>query len=204
MSADILNINDFAASLAMLLGVDDLAAWEIVANIDELVRKKISTLGSDYTVNNAVAIHRSATIEAHAILKPPVIISEKCFVAAHCLMRGGVFVGPGAIIGPGSEVKSSIILNNSALAHFNFAGDSVIGSNVNMEAGSVIANHFNEREDKTISVVVNGKKFIIPSKKFGALVGDNSRIGANAVLSPGTILKPGSIVKRLELVDQCA
>jgi acetyltransferase-like isoleucine patch superfamily enzyme len=40
------------------------------------------------------------------------------------------------------------------------------------------------------------------ANKFGALVGDNSKIGANAVLTPGTVLTPNSIVKRLELIDQ--
>jgi len=39
-------------------------------------------------------------------------------------------------------------------------------------------------------------------EKFGALVGDDSRIGANAVTTPGTLLPPRSIVRRLELVDQ--
>ena len=49
----------------------------------------------------------------------------------------------------------------------------------------------------------NGKPSPIDSIKFGALIGDGTRIGANAVLSPGTILAPNSIVKRLELVEQC-
>ncbi len=36
----------------------------------------------------------------------------------------------------------------STLAHFNFAGNSIIGSHVNLEAGAVIANHYNERTEK--------------------------------------------------------
>jgi UDP-N-acetylglucosamine diphosphorylase / glucose-1-phosphate thymidylyltransferase / UDP-N-acetylgalactosamine diphosphorylase / glucosamine-1-phosphate N-acetyltransferase / galactosamine-1-phosphate N-acetyltransferase len=100
-------------------------------------------------------------------------------------------------------VKTSIILAKSALAHFNFAGDSIIGSNVNMEAGSVIANHYNEREQKEIAVMIDGKCMPTGCQKFGAVIGDFSRIGANAVLSPGTILEPRSIVKRLMLVEQC-
>jgi len=94
-------------------------------------------------------------------------------------------------------------MSGSALAHFNFVGDSLIGSYVNMEAGSIIANHYNERLDKTLYVMLNKKKTKIEVTKFGALVGDHSKIGANAVLSPGTILLPESVVKRLELVEQC-
>jgi hypothetical protein len=40
------------------------------------------------------------------------------------------------------------------------------------------------------------------TQKFGALVGDHSKIGANAVLSPGTLLLPHTLVRRLELVEQ--
>jgi hypothetical protein len=51
--------------------------------------------------------------------------------------------------------------------------------------------------------MLNKKKTQIEVTKFGALVGDHSKIGANAVLSPGTILLPESVVRRLELVEQC-
>jgi len=42
------------------------------------------------------------------------------------------------------------------------------------------------------------------STKFGALVGDGSRIGANAVLAPGALLLPASAVRRTQLCDQDA
>ena len=31
-------------------------------------------------------------------------------------------------------------------AHFNFVGDSIIGNDVNIEAGAILCNHYNERE----------------------------------------------------------
>ena len=71
-----------------------------------------------------------------------------------------------------------------------------------MEAGSVIANHHNDRDDKIIDIVIDGRRIKTNVEKFGALVGDHSKIGANAVLSPGTVLAPKSIVGRLELVNQ--
>jgi len=90
-------------------------------------------------------------------------------------------------------LKSVILFPNANLAHFNFIGDSIVGSNVNFEAGSIVANHFNERVDKEIFPGVT---------KFGALIGDNSKIGANAVLSPGTILEKNTVVARQELVNR--
>jgi NDP-sugar pyrophosphorylase family protein len=105
-------------------------------------------------------------------------------------------------IGPSSEIKQSIIFDKTAIAHFNYIGNSIIGVNTNFEAGSICANHYNEREDKRIFVTHNNTLIDTKTKKFGSLVGDNSKIGANAVLSPGTILEKNSIVKRLELVEQ--
>jgi acetyltransferase-like isoleucine patch superfamily enzyme len=66
----------------------------------------------------------------------------------------------------------------------------------------VIANHRNERKEKEIRAAIGGKQRRTGVEKFGALVGDRSRIGAHAVLAPGTILRPDSIVARLALIDQ--
>lgn len=153
-------------------------------------------------LDNKTVIHPTAIVENGVIIKGPVFIGPNCFVGAHAYLRGGVYLMGNNSIGPGCEIKSSIIFPKSNLAHFNFVGDSVIGSNVNMEAGAIIANHFNERTDKEISVLINGQLLKTGVTKFGALVGDNCKIGANAVLSPGTLLPPNTIVPRLALIQQ--
>jgi NDP-sugar pyrophosphorylase family protein len=181
----------------------DVAPWDITTSAAVHIIEKIKTLSEDYyTIHDHIAIHKDARIEEHVIIKSPAIISAGCFIGAHAYLRGGVFLGEGCSIGPGCEIKSSFIMPHTALAHFNFAGDSIVGSKVNMEAGAVIANHYNERTDKEISIVINGKKIATGITKFGALIGDGTKIGANAVLSPGTILSANSVVKRLELVEQ--
>jgi UDP-N-acetylglucosamine diphosphorylase / glucose-1-phosphate thymidylyltransferase / UDP-N-acetylgalactosamine diphosphorylase / glucosamine-1-phosphate N-acetyltransferase / galactosamine-1-phosphate N-acetyltransferase len=98
----------------------------------------------------------------------------------------------------------SFIFSNSGIAHLNDVGHSLIGSRVNLEAGAVIAVHFNEREDKSIHARWMGQFRLTNVEKFGAVIGDDCKLGANCVLSPGTILEPGRIVARLELVDQLA
>jgi len=177
-------------------------AWDITRELPTLLNACQSALGTDYTITEGIAIHRTATIEQGVVLKSPAIIGPGCFIGAHAYLRGGVFLGEGTTIGPGGEIKSSVILNRSATAHFNFVGDSVIGSDVNLEAGAVIANHYNERDDKRIAVRYDNRLLPTGTEKFGALIGDGSRIGANAVLSPGTILGRNSVVKRLELIEQ--
>ena len=204
MSNNMINLASYLQLLPSIFPeLNNIAPWSISSVIEQKLLDKLKLLGNDYSVSGQIAIHKTARIEEHVVLKGPVIISANCFVGAHAYLRGGVFLGDQSVIGPGCEVKSSVILTNSALAHFNFVGDSWLGSGVNMEAGSVIANHFNERSDKTIHVLLNGKKTALDVIKFGALVGDKSKIGANAVLSPGTILPLSSTVKRLELIEQC-
>ena len=176
--------------------------WEIIDNLENIVLQYLKTIGSDYKVKDRIAIHKTATIEPGVTLKGPLVIGKNSFIGAHAYLRGPIFLGNSVKIGPGSEIKQSIILDRTAIAHFNYIGNSILGQNINFEAGSICANHYNERQDKQI--YVKHEHVIIDTKteKFGALVGDHSKIGANAVLSPGTILEKNSVVKRLELIEQ--
>lgn len=176
--------------------------WEIIYDLKGIIKNILPTLNETFTIENGIAIHPSAMIEQGVILKPPMIILQDCKIGANAYFREGVILGKGVKIGPSCEIKSSIICSKTAIAHFNYVGNSIIGSRVNFEAGSIAANHYNERTNKEISVLFRDKTINTGVVKFGALVGDDSRIGANAVLSPGTILEKKSIIKRLELVEQ--
>ncbi len=176
--------------------------WEVTECLKDIIRLKLKTLNDDYKITDEVAIHKTAVVETGAVLKGPTIIGPDCVVGAHAYFREGVFLARSVKIGPGCEIKNSIILSGTAIAHFNYVGNSIIGRNVNFEAGSIAANYYNERLDKRISVLYRGEIIDTSVNKFGSLVGDGSRIGANAVLSPGTILERDSIVRRLELVEQ--
>lgn len=195
-------LSDYIQSFPSLINANNKAPWDITASIIQIINDIIPLLPDDYLVNDGVAIHGTAVIEKGVTLKAPAIIGPNCFIGAHAYLRGGVFLANHVSIGPGCEIKSSIICEYAAMAHFNFIGDSIIGSHANFEAGSITANHFNERMDKTISVKHNDAVMKTGVKKFGSLVGDRTKVGANAVLSPGTLLPPNSVVKRLELVEQ--
>jgi NDP-sugar pyrophosphorylase family protein len=176
--------------------------WTISNNLKNIIEKMIANLDDNYIIEDNVAIHKSAIIENNVIIKSPAIISKNCFIGANAYFREGVFLDHSVKIGPGCEIKNSIVCSGTAIAHFNYIGNSIIGRNINFEAGSIAANHYNERAVKKISVLYNGEIIETNSDKFGSLIGDNSRVGANAVLSPGTILVKNSIVKRLELIEQ--
>jgi NDP-sugar pyrophosphorylase family protein len=180
----------------------DIEPWTLLTILEAEIKQQLAQLGDEYVISDDVAVHKTATVDPTATIKAPAIIGPGCFIGPHSLLRGGVYLHEGVGIGPSCEVKHSIIGSNSALAHFNFVGDSVIGSHVNFEAGALTANHYNERQDKRISALVDGKPIQTDVTKFGALIGDGTKVGANAVTSPGTILAKNSVVKRLELVEQ--
>jgi bifunctional N-acetylglucosamine-1-phosphate-uridyltransferase/glucosamine-1-phosphate-acetyltransferase GlmU-like protein len=100
------------------------------------------------------------------------------------------------------ELKSTFMFRGSKVAHLNFVGDSIVGSDVNIEAGAIVANYRNEMDNKRILILWKGTIIDTGVEKFGALIGDNARIGANAVVAPGALIEAGTRLTRLGKVDQ--
>jgi len=195
-----MNIIDFNSNFSNYFDAEQYP-WKLTSNLKDIIEEIIPQLNDDFNICEGIAIHKSVIIENNVTLKRPFIALENCYISANTYFREGVFLDQSVKIGPSTEVKSSIICSHTSIAHLNYIGNSIIGQHVNFEAGSITANHYNEREDKQIIVKVNNNLIETGVTKFGAMVGDYSKIGANAVLSPGTILKKHSIVKRLELIE---
>jgi NDP-sugar pyrophosphorylase family protein len=185
-----------------LVHEQEKSPWGLIENLERIILSRISLLDNEFKIVNNIAIHKTAVIENGAVLKGPIIIDKNCFVGAHAYLRGPIYLGNHVKIGPSVEVKQSVILDESSIAHFNYVGNSIIGQQVNMEAGSICANHYNERENKHIYINFQGQIINTKAIKFGALIGDAAKIGANAVLSPGSLIDKKQIVKRLELIEQ--
>jgi NDP-sugar pyrophosphorylase family protein len=181
---------------------ENLLPWEITRQLSAFIYDRILVLNDDFTIKDGIALHKNAIVESNVVIKAPAIVGNGCFIGSNAYLRGGCFLISKVSLGPGCEIKTSLLFQETSIAHFNFIGDSIIGQNVNFEAGAVTANHFNESADKTIHVFIGTELINTGTDKFGALIGDHSKIGANAVLSPGTVLQPHSVVKRLELVEQ--
>jgi UDP-N-acetylglucosamine diphosphorylase / glucose-1-phosphate thymidylyltransferase / UDP-N-acetylgalactosamine diphosphorylase / glucosamine-1-phosphate N-acetyltransferase / galactosamine-1-phosphate N-acetyltransferase len=185
-----------------LSSISSLEPWNACDQASSIISSLLLQLPDEYVIKNGNAVHKTATIEVGAVLKAPCIIGPNSFVASYAYLREGVWLDSNVIIGPSCEIKSSFIFSGSKIAHFNYVGNSIIGRNINIEAGAIIANYRNELDDKEAMCIINGKKIKTSIKKFGALIGDGCRIGANAVLAPSTILEPKTIVNRLALIDQ--
>ncbi|MGX7709063.1 LpxA family transferase [Methylobacterium sp. Gmos1] len=199
MSLLVRHIPAFPASV--LADLADETPWALTAAAPAIVRRLLDRLGADFTVADEVAVHRSARIEPGAVLKGPLVVGPRCFVGHGATLRGGAWLEESCTIGPGAELKASFLFAGTALAHLNFVGESVVGRDVNLEAGAVIANHRNEWPGATVAFRHDGAVIETGLRKFGALVGDGARLGANAVVAPGAILAPGTVVPRLGLVD---
>ncbi|SDI83469.1 DapH/DapD/GlmU-related protein [Chryseobacterium jejuense] len=197
-----INISHFINSFSSFISDKTIQPWEAIDNLDNILKDQLENVTADFVTTESCTIHPTAIVEQNVTFKGRIIIDEGAFIGANAYIRGPVYIGKNVKIGPGSEIKQSMIFEETAVAHFNYIGNSIIGSRVNFEAGSICANHYNERKDKEISVLFNAEIIKTGIQKFGSLVGDDSKIGANAVLSPGTILVRESIVKRLELVEQ--
>ena len=147
-------------------------------------------------IQGNVFIGRGTVVEPYAFIIGPAIIGENCTIRHSAYIRGDVIVGDGCIIGHCSELKSSIILNGTNVPHFNYVGDSIIGNDVNLGAGTICANlRLDEAE-----IVINGRApqgEPIPTgrQKLGAIIGDGTRTSCNLVLNPGTLLPKGTAVR---------
>lgn len=181
-----------------------LSPWQLVERAEPLVQALATAAlqRPGWRAQGQAAVHETAILEPGAVIKGPAVVGPGCFVAAGALLRGGSWLDEGCVIGPGVELKASFLFAGCRLAHFNFVGDSVLGRNVNLEAGSVVANRRNERVDPQVHVRLGGALYATGVQKFGALLGDGVRLGANAVVAPGALLVPGTIVGRTALVDQ--
>lgn len=181
--------------------------WDFTQEIGFLFKITIEYLNEkgcieDFYIKNESIVHKTAIVEKNVTIKNFTFIGKGCFIAAGSYLRNGVILSEKCIIGPGVEIKSSLLLPETRVAHFNFVGDSILGTDVNLEAGSIIANYRNELpKENTIQIYVDGKIIDTKNNKFGALIGENTRVGANSVIAPGALIRRGAIIERLTLVD---
>ena len=198
-----INIADYISTWSTSFFAEaDKAPWAITSSALERIHAAFAALPGTYEIANNIAVHPTAIIETGAVLKGPIILGPNTFIASSAYLRGGVFLDENCIVGPACELKTVFMFQGSKIAHLSFVGDSILGADVNIEAGAMIANYRNELEDKQIRIVADGTEINTATDKFGALIGDHSRIGANAVIAPGAILKPAFHLTRQGLLDQ--
>lgn len=163
--------------------------YMILPHIKDYIISLGRKLNDEYesTLEN-VWVHKSARVAASACIMGPCIIDENAEVRHCAFIRGGAIIGKNSVLGNSCEIKNAILFDNVQVPHFNYVGDSILGSHAHMGAGSVTSN---VKSDKKLVVIKNGnEKNETGLKKVGAFLGDNVEIGCGAVLNPGTIIGP--------------
>ena len=175
--------------------------WEILPQIKGIVAKAIETglpgyheLEPGILVGEGVKIAKTATIEA------PAIIGAGTELRPGAYLRGNVIVGEKCVVGNSSELKNCILLYHVQVPHYNYVGDSILGSHSHMGAGSILSNLKSDGKN----IYVHGdKEYETGLRKIGAFLGDHADIGCGSVLNPGTIVGKYTQVYPLSMLRGC-
>lgn len=143
-------------------------------------------------MGDRIRIGKGVLIEAGALIKAPTILGDKTEVRQGAYMRGYCLVGKRCVVGHVTEVKKTIFLNDAKAGHFAYLGDSIIGNQSNLGAGTKLANlRFTGGE---VAVKTAGGSIKTGLTKMGAIFGDQVQTGCNSVTNPGTMLGKKSLV----------
>lgn len=145
-----------------------------------------------YLHGDEIELRGGSVVEAGAYVTGPTILGDHTEVRNGAYIRGGVVTGRGAVIGHTTEVKSSLFLNGAKAAHFAYVGDSILGNDVNLGAGTKISNL--KMTNDEIALRVGTENVPTGLRKLGAIVGDKVETGCNSVLNPGVLLAPRCMV----------
>lgn len=166
--------------------------WEILPKIKEYVLSLIdkgiegyNLIAPGVLVGENVKIYSTATIEA------PCIIGSGSEVRPGAFLRGGVITGEKCVLGNSSEFKNCILLDYVAVPHYNYVGDSILGSHSHTGAGTVCSNL---KTDGKPVVVHADKDYETGLRKVGAILADGADVGCGCVLNPGTVIGKGTSV----------
>ncbi|MCX6734378.1 MAG: sugar phosphate nucleotidyltransferase [Candidatus Peregrinibacteria bacterium] len=151
---------------------------------------KSAKIAKRATINGEVIIGENVKVFDGAVINGPCYIGDNTVIATNALVRDSN-VGKNCVIGYITEVARSV-LGDEVWTHSNYIGDSVIGNNVSFGAGSVTGNL--RLDEKNIQVSFDGKKMDARTNKFGAIIGNNVRVGVNTSLMPGIKVGGGSFI----------
>jgi UDP-N-acetylglucosamine diphosphorylase / glucose-1-phosphate thymidylyltransferase / UDP-N-acetylgalactosamine diphosphorylase / glucosamine-1-phosphate N-acetyltransferase / galactosamine-1-phosphate N-acetyltransferase len=145
-----------------------------------------------YLFDDRIIIGPRTVVEPGALIKGPTVLGAGVEVRQGAYLRGNCLVGDGCVVGHATEVKSSIMLEGAKAGHFAYIGDSILGRDVNLGAGTKLANLKMVRG--SVSFAFGREHYDTGRRKLGAILGDGAETGCNSVTSPGTLMGPGSVV----------
>ncbi len=174
--------------------------FEALCRISDYIKEIGPTLDPEIYESKGenIWIAKSAKIAPTASITGPCIIGERTEVRHCAFIRGSALVGNDCVVGNSTELKNVVLIDTVQVPHYNYVGDSVLGSHSHMGAGSITSN---VKSDKTLVVIKSGdEKLETGLKKMGAVLGDYVEVGCGSVLNPGTVIGKNSNVYPLSSV----
>ena len=186
--------------LAVKISSDDWVdigrPWDLLeANRWALMGKEHKVYGlieNDAHLIGPVTVKETARIRSGVYIEGPAFIDEGSDIGPNCYIRPHSSIGKKVSIGNACEIKNSIIMDKVHIGHLSYVGDSIIGENCNLGAGTITANY--RLDAGTVKMMVKDKIVDSGRTKLGAVLGDNVKTGINALLMPGVKLGKNSQV----------
>lgn len=176
-----------AASLEKSETFDVGLLWDLLpANAWILQKIKSKTQGQIENGTNLIGpiiVEEGARIRSGAYIEGPAFIGRNSDIGPNCFIRPHTSIGQEVRIGNACEIKNSIVMDRTHIGHLSYVGDSVVGENCNLGAGTTIANY--RFDGKTIMMKVKNQIVDTGRRKLGVVMGDNVKTGINSSLMPG-------------------
>jgi bifunctional UDP-N-acetylglucosamine pyrophosphorylase/glucosamine-1-phosphate N-acetyltransferase len=178
--------------------------WELLeANewkLGELERDVQGSVHETADLRGPVVVEEGAAVDAGVVVEGPALIRSGASVGPNAYVRGATLVDEDAKIGHSVEVKNSVLMPGATAGHLSYVGDSLLGRDVNLGAGTTVANL--RHDDEPVKFTVKGERVSTGRRKFGVVLGDDAKTGINVSLNVGTKLSPGAGVPPGETVSR--
>lgn len=112
-------------------------------------------------------------------------IGDASSVGPFSQLRDGVQLSHDVHVGNFVEIKKTTIDHHTNAAHLSYLGDAVLGSQVNIGAGTITANFDPIRETKSVTTIEDGAK-----------IGSNSVLVAPVTIGESSSVAAGSVITR--------
>jgi len=144
--------------------------------------------GKNVVINQYVVIGKKTKIGNNVEILPfthieNAILESNVNVGPFSRIRPGSFLSRGSRVGNFVEIKKSKIGKNSKINHLSYIGDSFIGKNVNIGAGTITCNYDGERKNKT-------------KIGDGAFIGSNTSLIAPITIGQKALIGAGSAISK--------
>jgi bifunctional UDP-N-acetylglucosamine pyrophosphorylase/glucosamine-1-phosphate N-acetyltransferase len=174
---NIIDINNVYISNDAKIGKDTIIYPGVFIDIGVSIGEKCIIKGSSYLINSKIGCNN---IIIYSYIEGA-IIKNKVTVGPFVHIRNGTILNENVKIGNFSEIKKSIIEEKSKINHLSYIGNSKIGKNVNIGAGTITCNYDGKKKNKTF---IGSNSFIGSNVNFIAPI----KIGKNVIVAAGSTI----------------